>query len=83
MYYAITKVKALPNFQLLLEFENGEERIFDMIEYLDKGIFSELRDERLFKSVRVSFDSIEWENGADLDPEILFNESILVKTLVK
>ncbi|MDP2366583.1 MAG: DUF2442 domain-containing protein, partial [Ignavibacteria bacterium] len=45
-----------------------------------KGIFSELKEERLFKSVRVSFDSIEWSNGADLDPEILFNESKPVKT---
>jgi hypothetical protein len=75
MYYSIIKVKALPKFQLKLEFENGEERIFDMIDYLDKGIFTELKDEKLFKSVRVSFDSIEWENGADIDPEILYHDS--------
>ena len=83
MYYAITKVKALPNYQLLLEFKNKKEKIFDVKEFLNFGISTKLKDERLFKSVRVSFDSIEWENGADLDPEILFNESILVKTLVK
>lgn len=81
MYYSIIKVKALPNYQLLLEFENGEERIFDMTEYLDKGIFTELKDERIFKSVRVSFDSIRWENGADLDPEILFMDSKPVQSL--
>ena len=75
MYYSVIKVKPLPNFQILLEFENGEERTFDMNEYLDKGIFSELKDESLFKSVRVSFDSIEWENGADIDPEILYHDS--------
>lgn len=75
MYHSVTKVKALPNFKLLLEFENGEERIFDTQEYLDKGIFAELKDEMRFKSVKVSFDSIEWENGADLDPEILYQDS--------
>jgi len=80
MYYSVIKVKALSNFQLLLEFENGEERIFAMIEYLDNGIFVGLKDERLFKKVRVSFDSIERENGADLDPEILFNHSKPLQT---
>lgn len=75
MYYSVIKVKTLPNFQLLLEFENGEERVFNMNEYLDKGIFTELKDKDNFKSVRVSFDSIEWENGADLDPEILYHDS--------
>jgi hypothetical protein len=43
--------------------------------YLDKGIFSELKDEKKFRSVRVSFDSIEWCNQADLDPEFLYDKS--------
>ena len=28
------------------------------------------------KTVRVSFDSIEWSNGADVDPETLYDDSI-------
>ena len=43
--------------------------------HLDKGIFEELKDENLFKKVRVSFDTIEWENGADFDPEVLYQNS--------
>ena len=34
--------------------------------YLDKGIFAALRDPSLFRSVRVSFDTIEWGNCASL-----------------
>ena len=44
--------------------------------YLDKGIFKELKDENKFKSVRVSFDSIEWCNQADIDPEVLYERSV-------
>ncbi len=75
MYLAITEVKPLKNFQLLLTFENGEKKIFDMKPYLEKGVFKELKNEELFQTVKVSFDSIEWSNKADLDPELLYENS--------
>ena len=65
-------VQSLPNYQLLLTFAHGEQRQFDMNPYLEKGVFAELKDESLFRSVRVSFDTIEWPNGADLCPEVLY-----------
>jgi len=43
--------------------------------YLDLGIFRELKDIKLFNTVRTSFDSIEWANKADLDPEFLYQKS--------
>ncbi|MDD2300200.1 MAG: DUF2442 domain-containing protein [Fermentimonas sp.] len=76
MYLAVTDVKPLSNYQLLLIFGNGEKKIFDMKPYLDKGIFKELQDEKKFRSVRVSFDSIEWSNQADIDPEVLYEKSV-------
>jgi len=72
MYLAIVDVEPLQDYQLLLTFENGEKRIFDMKPYLNKGIFKELKDENVFRSVRVSFDSIEWSNQADIAPEVLY-----------
>ncbi|PKM52973.1 MAG: DUF2442 domain-containing protein [Firmicutes bacterium HGW-Firmicutes-5] len=75
MYLAVIDVEPLNDYKLLLTFENGEKRIFDVSPYLDKGIFQELKNEEKFKTVRVSFDSIEWCNQADLDPEFLFEKS--------
>jgi len=75
MYLAVIEVEPLEDYQLLLTFENGEKRIFDMKPYLDKGIFQELKDKKKFRTVRVSFDSIEWVNQADIDPEILYEKS--------
>ena len=60
MYLAVIDVEPLNDYKLLLTFENGEKRIFDVSPYLDKGIFQELKNEEKFRTVHVSFDSIEW-----------------------
>lgn len=76
MYLSVKEVKALDEYKLLLTFENGEVKIFDMKPYLDKGIFRKLKDISLFKSARVNFDTVEWENEADIAPETLYEDSI-------
>ena len=76
MYLSVNHVKALKDFELELTFENNEVKIFDLKPYLDTGLFSKLKDENIFKMVRVSFDTIEWPNGVDLDPEVLYEKSM-------
>ena len=76
MYLSVIDVKPLRDYKLLLMFENEEKRIFDVSPYLDIGIFEQLKDPSMFNTVRVSFDSIEWANQADLDPELLYQKSI-------
>jgi hypothetical protein len=78
MYLAIKDVKPHDNYLLILTFENAERRQFDMKPYLNVGIFQELKDLRLFKTVKTSFDSIEWDNEADFDPEILYQKSVKI-----
>ena len=75
MYLSIKEVKPAADYTLILTFENGEKRQFDMKPYLTTGIFSELQDISMFNTVHVSFDTIEWNNEADFDPEILYKES--------
>ena len=75
MYLAVKEVKPANNYNLILTFENGEIRQFDMNPYLNIGIFKELKDVALFNTVHLSFDTIEWNNQADLDPELLYNNS--------
>ena len=75
MYLAVTNVKPLDGYKLLLKFENNEEKVFDVSPYLNLGKFSELKDISLFNSVRVSFDTIGWTNKLDLDPELLYQRS--------
>lgn len=72
----LTAVQAVSEFKLELQFDTGERRIFDATPYLDKGIFSELRDPAYFRSVRVSMGTATWPNEQDFAPETLYLESI-------
>ena len=76
MYKGVKAVSPMPEYTLLLTFENNEQRLFDMKPYLEHGIFAELQDQRMFRSAHVCFDTVEWNNGADLCPEVLYSESI-------
>ena len=74
----IDSVKALPDYKILIEYQNSEKRIFDMSPLLGKGIFKDLEKDAFFSSVRISFDTVAWPNGADIDPETLYTKSIAV-----
>lgn len=76
---AIKAVKALPEYQLLLTFDTGEQRRFDVGPYLRLGVFAQLTDPAMFGSVHVSFDTVEWGNGADLCPDLLYEKSVPVE----
>jgi hypothetical protein len=82
MYLAVKNVQPISNYRLILTFVNGEKRQFDMNPYLETGIFKELKNVSLFNSVRVSFDTIEWDNKADMDPEILYKESVEIESQI-
>jgi len=73
---SVKEVKPKEDYTLHITFENGEKRLFDMKPYLDFGIFKDLKDINLFNTVHKSFDTIEWDNEADIDPEILYEQSL-------
>lgn len=68
-------VKPLNNYELEVKFDNGEKKIFDIKPYFRFTIFQELKDIEKFKKVRIAGLSIEWENGADICPDELYNNS--------
>lgn len=74
-YPGVKHVQALDDYRLLLEFDNGEQRIFDVKPLFAFGRFRELKSPALFKTVRISFDTIAWANELDLDPEYLYKHS--------
>ncbi len=44
--------------------------------FLDFGIFQDLKDQNAFNRVRVAFDTIDWESGADLAPAFVYEKCI-------
>lgn len=79
MYLSVLYAKALDDYKLLIGFENNEQKIFDVKPYLEIGKFKELKNEKLFRTVKVKFDSIEWDNMLDLDPELLYQKGLSKK----
>ena len=69
---SVKSVQVLSNYKLRVEFENNEFKEFDVEPFLDKGIFTELKDESYFKQVKVSFGSIEWPNEQDFSKDTLY-----------
>ncbi|MEJ2754607.1 MAG: DUF2442 domain-containing protein [Gammaproteobacteria bacterium] len=63
------------DYLLSIDFDNGERGVLDMKPYLDFGIFQRLKERNAFNRVRVSFDTIEWDSGIDLDLEFVYNKS--------
>jgi hypothetical protein len=80
LYPSVKSVKPIEGFKLLLGFSNGEKKLFDVSPYLGVGKFVELQDASLFSSVAVKFDTIEWANHLDIDPEFLYEKSVSTNT---
>jgi hypothetical protein len=68
-------VVPLENYQLEIEFSNGEKRKFNCLPYLNGDWFSELLDMGKFSSVRIAGNTIEWSSGQDICPDCLYDNS--------
>ena len=72
MYPSVIEVVPGDDYILSVVFDNGEHGTLDMKPILSFGIFQRIKDYDAFKRVRVVFDTIEWDCGADLDPEFVY-----------
>ena len=72
----VKAVRANPDYTLTLLFINGETRRFNVTPYLDRGIFSRLKDPRVFNSVKPFLGSIQWNGGQDFCPDTLYEDSV-------
>jgi hypothetical protein len=72
---AVTHVRPHDDFMLELEFDTGETRIFDARPYLEKGVFTQLKDPAVFKQAYVAYDTVCWPGNLDIAPETLYDRS--------
>lgn len=69
-------VKPLNNHRLFVRFEDGAEGEIDVSALVTfSGVFAPLHEKTAFDKVRVNRElgSIEWECGADLDPDVVYS----------
>jgi hypothetical protein len=71
----VTAVTPLEHHQLLIEFNNGEQRSLDVAPYLAYAVFAPLSERRLFNSVRADHGTVSWPGGIDIDPDSVYLDS--------
>ena len=71
----VKNVKAVSDYQLHLEFENGEKRIFDMAPYMEKRPFIRLKGSPLFAMAKVEYGTVVWPGNIDIASETLYDKS--------
>ncbi len=75
----IIKANALENYKIELLYETGEQKIYNMQGLINTCKFYEkLKDVKKFRKIKIVGLSIQWEDGEDIAPELLYNDSILV-----
>jgi len=58
---------------VLFTFDNGAQREIDLEPYLRGLIFEPLRkDPAMFRAMKIEGGTIAWDNGADIDPDVLY-----------
>lgn len=72
-----TVIKVIPenDYNLFLEFDNGERKQFDVLPYIRVSWFGKLKDLSYFKRVKANGFGIEWSDGQDICPDDLYFKS--------
>ena len=76
MLIDVVTVKPQHDFQLDLEFENGERRRFDMRPLLEIKPWNCIAKLPLFERVRVDYGTVVWPGEIDIAPETLYDLSV-------
>ncbi len=74
--FDVIEVQARADQTLLLTFENGVRRIFNMSKCLNKKPFTKLKDSPLFFCAKIENGTVIWPGNIDIDPETLWEESL-------
>lgn len=74
----LISVEPKESFKLLLKYETGETKLFDVFPYMSGPWFGELREAAYFRTVRLlpGGTGIEWSNGQDIAPHELYENSV-------
>ena len=75
MLLDVTCVQAKPDFSMIIEFENGEQKHFDMIPYIDQKPWIRLKEGDAFLKAYVLNGTVAWPGNVDIDPETLYERA--------
>lgn len=78
MFLEVVKAEYLSGYRIKLWFNNQVVKVVDLANSLNGEVFQPLKDMDFFKRFSIKFNTIEWENGADIAPEYLYEHGVTV-----
>ncbi len=69
-------VKPLKNYRILVTFETGEIKIFDVTPYISGDWFGKLKETEYFNTVHIHNNIVTWAGEQDIAPHELYEFSI-------
>jgi len=67
----ITDIETMPGHKIKVRLSNGKTGVFDVTPYLDRGVFTELKDYIYFSRARIEYGTVVWPNDQDFSPETI------------
>jgi hypothetical protein len=77
--WTVTRVDALPDYELYVEFVDGTRGRVKMRDFIFSeraGVFTALRDTAEFRQISCDEGHVEWANGLDLAPDAMHDRLI-------
>ena len=71
-------VEVVCEYKLLVEFDNGEKKLFDVEPYIQGSWYGQLRILDYFKKVTTDGYTVVWPDGQDICPDELYELGELV-----
>jgi hypothetical protein len=72
--WRVAEVEALPGFRLRVRFNDGSAGVVDMAAFVKStsaGVFAALRDQEVFRQVKVRLGAVSWPGDLDLAPDAM------------
>jgi hypothetical protein len=68
---SVISVEPLENYKLRIKLSTGRTGVFDVSQFLNEGVFQELKDPAYFRQVYVDYGTVVWPHEQDIDPELI------------
>ena len=77
-YPMVLKVDPQKDYSVIVTFETGEVKKFDVKPYICGEWFGQLNDAEFFNTVRPCGNTVEWADGQDIAPHELYDLSVAI-----
>ena len=80
----VKKVELVDGYTVSIEFNDGQNGKINFKNELEKdhrAIIQELLDLEIFKTVKIEYDTLSWDNGVDFAPEYLYEQMVIQKNV--